>query len=266
MFNGGELFRQCLESIVGKEYHFENIFISFNGEEDRIQSDLEIYRQSKIQHDFVKVLSTGVTLRPEEHNLFILNQLAKHGLTPNSMIMNLFHDDLLLTSKFAMEGGTDFVTIGRWKIIGDTTEKSAIGTQKVSPQTWLRKFKFHKAFTNGSGIIAPFHVFEDVAIELCKFRTGVRYEYLILTHESVQEIREKTSPLVSLRIHASQAGANVAFREYWRGEIMFTRWLFKNQRVRKLSDLAFIFFLLLALVKGSNKRLFANLKLYLKRI
>ncbi len=261
VFNGGEFFRECFSSVVGKEFDFERVFISLNGTPDGRAVDRATLDSFGELAKNVVLLETPYLLESFEHLNFITQALSKE-FSDDRLVMNLFHDDVLLRTPKLGECEKESVMLGDWGNLVEGGSIAALTKRSISPTSWIRSFAFHRIPTNGSGMVAPLGVLRDVSISLQKWRTGVRFEYLLCTHSSVKSLKAAKEPLVALRIHAGQEGANVKCSSFVRGEVLFMIWLAKHGRARGLSGLAVLVFLGMALMKNTTVRMIGN---YYKR-
>jgi len=260
VYKGGELFRECYASVVGKESGFEMIFISLNGTSAGRAADLETLKSFGKPAENVLLLETPTVLPSFDHQNFLIDAVSKR-FSDERLVMSLFHDDNLLRPPSRDESQPDSVILGDWQNLVEGGLISALKKSPDSPTNWIRSFAFQKITTNGSGMVVPLGVMRDVSLSLQRWRTGVRYEYLLCTHSSVKSLCAAREPLVSLRIHEMQDGANVDLPSFVRGEAMFMSWLVDQKRAVGLSGLGVLAFLGLALAKNSSVRLlglFAN--------
>ena len=250
VFRGGDFFAECLESVSAHVQKFDGILISLNGTEDSVREDRATALEfATLDAKRIQIITTGEFLSGESHNKFILDSLRGRGIIEDDLVMNLFHDDLLAVDFERPELLADRVIAGDWLELVSDRRHQAISEPSVLASNWLANWGFHGAWTNGSGMIAPFAVWSDVAEKLESWKTGVRYEYLALTHKRVLTIQKSEQPLVRIRIHPGQAGRNQSLSKWFLGELMFICWLIEQGRARDIRVLLGITFLGIALVK-----------------
>lgn len=253
VYKGGDFFKHCYSTVVGHQAEFERIVVSFNGSAaDRIQ-DRKILETLGPLPPNVQILETPQEFTSFEHHSWMMSALASQ-FNSQQMIMNLFHDDGLLRCPNPIELELESVWVGKWSIMQKQEVVGALKCERVRPQNWIESFGFHGIFTNGSGMIAPLQVMRDVSRWMKFWKTGVRYEYLICTHKDIDSLKQSTSPLVSIRIHEDQEGANVKLWGYVKGELMFQTWLVAQGRIRNFKSLAALIFLFAALTKGALQK------------
>lgn len=257
VYNGGGFFRECFSSVVGKEFHFERVLISLNGTPDGRAEDRATLESFGKLAENVVLLETPCSMESFEHHKFIMEALSNE-FSDDRLVMNLFHDDVLLRAPKLGECEKESVMLGDWGNLLEGGSIAALKKSSLSPTNWIHSFSFHRIPSNGSGMVAPLGVLRDVSLSLQKWRTGVRFEYLLCTHSSVKSLCAAKEPMVALRIHAGQEGANVNRSSYVRGEVLFMIWLTKHGRAKGVSGLAVLVFLGMALVKNATVRMIGN--------
>ena len=257
VYNGGDFFRDCYESVIGKESSFEMVFISLNGTPTGRAADQETLKSFGKPAENVVLLETPTVLSSFDHQNFLIDAVSKR-YSDDRLVMSLFHDDVLLRAPSRDECNPESVILGDWRNLLESGLITALKRSPISPTEWMSSFLFHRIPTNGSGMVAPLGVMRDVSLSLRKWRTGVRFEYLLCTHSSVKSLCAVKEPLVSLRIHDMQEGANVDLPSFVRGEAMFMAWLFSHRRAVGIPGLAVVIFLGLALIKNAAARLLAR--------
>lgn len=256
---GGTHFVECLKGLSkSNAKRFDRIFISLNGTPVEVREDLDAINSWLINFDNVEIMFTHSELSAVEHNLFCLNRIRSFGGKLSDIVTNLFHDDVPMRNfgPELVQSGT--VCIGDWeRLDSNQTFRAWYGTNR--PQQWLETFDFHGCFTNGSGMSAQLSVWMDVAKECVKWRTGVRYEFLALTHRSVTLMTKVSPPNLQIRIHPKQAGANISLGQYFRGEVMFILWLLNGKRIRSVRSFLTVIFLAGATIRGVWIRVFKRM-------
>lgn len=239
VFRGRELFRDCLQSIVGKESNFDQIVISINGDLLERNADKEILFSSILAKENLVVFETGEPLSAPSHSRFILRQLRLMGLDSETQIMNLFHDDWLLTAPDPDLADSETVVVGSWEKTDEPSPVSAVDGSSQSVKDWLWSFGRRQVFINGSGMISTLQVREDASKILAFFRTGVRYEHLLITHRSVKTVKSSSPATVRIRIHAGQDGSSQTSSQALRGDLAFVLWLIAQGRLFSWKELLF---------------------------
>jgi len=193
--------------------------------------DRKIFDSVPLDNDRFLVLETACSISAELHMREILKKIRKQGIRDTAQIMTLFHDDWLIRAPGEIELESSSVLAGDWITDQSRVSNSAIEGSSQEVRTWLEGGHFRNIFTNGSGMIAPLAVRESAIRMLSLFRTGVRSEYLVLTHRNIRTIEKVSLPLVRIRIHAGQDGRNQSVSSSFRGDVAFFIWLFLEGRV-----------------------------------
>lgn len=250
VFRGGDFFVECLGSVSAHVQKFDGILISLNGPEDSIREDLAVALDfASLNARRIEIIRTGEFLSAQTHNKFIMDSLRDRGIRGDDLVMNLFHDDVLMDDFERPELFSDRVIVGDWLELRSNLKHQALSEPAVLVSNWLARWRFHGAWTNGSGMVASWQVWSDVARKMEAWKTGVRYEFLALTHSSVSTLEKSKRPLVRIRLHPGQAGRNQRISQWLRGELMFMHWIVEQGRAREIRVVLGIAFLTLALLK-----------------
>jgi hypothetical protein len=229
VFRGGQQFKDCLLSIQGKEALFGRIIVSINGSESERAADKRILASVRLDTANLMVIETQKSLEDVDHSIFILKRISESGVKPDTPIMNLFHDDWLLRGP--VELGSGSVVFGDWERTKGPSPVSGVTGDSQEVGSWLEDQGRRAIFMNGSGMIATLGVMQDVAVMMRIFKSGVRYEHMLLTHRSVKLIEKVNPSLVKIRIHDQQAGSNKSAFQCLRGDLAFVFWLVLQGRV-----------------------------------
>ncbi len=230
VFRGGELFRECLLSVKGREAGFSKIVVSINGNESERALDKRILDEVGIEASILVVFETDRSLSAPAHSQLFLNRMSNLGLAPGTMVMNLFHDDVLLRDLGDIKLSPDTVIAGDWETSETLGSVSAMVGDSVPVKTWLESLEKRGSFINGSGMIAPLVVRQDAAKTMALFRTGVRYEFFLMTHRAISNLERTALPLVKIRIHSGQDGQRQNAISTFRGDVAYVLWLILHGR------------------------------------
>lgn len=244
------MFQDALNSVLPCVECFQKILISINNT-DPLSDKCIIDRVLGLSK--TTVLTTYRNLNPAQHFVWIAKWL-KARVAGDQMVMFLCHDDLLLPdqiesarSKLEQRYPATDIFMGDYVVFGDghsfpekfKTEQGTVSAipaplraaNAVPKEEWLAaQEKNGHVFTNMSGVIVSVSIVCDVAkfLKLSCGRKGCRTEYMLATHRSVQSIRRFTQPVVAIRQHANQEGANVRPAEYLSDEMRYNLWLWLN--------------------------------------
>jgi hypothetical protein len=188
----------------------------------------------------VVVFETKKSLGPAAHGAFLLKSIRGLGFGKETQIMNLFHDDWLLSRPKNLRLDKDVVVVGDWLTNQSPERMSATKSVRKPIQDWIEDGGPEVEFINGSGMIAPLGVRQSAARIMKLFRTGVRYEYFLLTHKDVHFMQKSQVPLVRIRIHAGQDGQQQNSVSTLRGDLAFIFWLFLQRRIRSFGGMRFV--------------------------
>jgi hypothetical protein len=239
VYRGGDLFRECLQSLNGKEGDFELVVISINGSPRERELDKATLRCSDLPRTNVVVLETKVDLSAPLHGAFALRAIKSMGFSAETQIMNLFHDDWLLRGPSNLDLDSSSVLVGDWFTNQSSELFSATQVPLRDVQNWIESGGDGVSFINGSGMIAPLGVRQSAGRIMSVFMTGVRYEYFLLTHKKVRYFQSSQDPLVRIRIHEGQDGLRQNFYSTFRGDLAFVIWLFLQGRIVSWKALSF---------------------------
>ena len=225
VFRGGALFRECLLSIKGREADFSKIVVSINGNESERNIDKRILSDSSIEPSNLVVFETERSLSAPAHSRLLLDRMSDLGLSPDTQVMNLFHDDVLLNNLPDIQLSPNNALVGDWKTSENNSSVAAIIGDHVSVKSWFENSEKRGAFINGSGMIAPLGVRKDAAKMMSLFRTGVRYEFFLMTHRKIMFLQRNHTPLVQITIHGEQDGQRQTALSTLRGDMAYVLWL-----------------------------------------
>jgi len=240
VFRGGDYFRECLFSLRVHQGAFDHVIVSINGSDCERALDKTTLEQSGLDTKSVVLFETTKSLSPAAHGAFILKSIRRLGFGEETQIMNLFHDDWLLGSPKDLGLDKDVVVVGDWLTNQSAERMSATKSTRKSIQDWIEDGGSEVEFINGSGMIAPLGVRQSAAKIMSLFRTGVRYEYFLLTHKKVRYMQKSQDPLVRIRIHAGQDGQQQSSVSTLRGDLAFILWLFLQRRIRSFGAMKFV--------------------------
>jgi len=246
VFNGGNDFKRCLASLKNGIDFFSKIFISINGsspsKDEATIIESEILRASPI------ILKTNVDLPPVHHIIWITRHI-KSEISKNQRVFLLCHDDELNFQHYK-EWLSLFSTkkenvawIGSYRVIDMSLKENLISAlpssatdTPLSCKEWLVYNSQQTAgyvFTNASGICVPFFVLRDVAEfwRLTQARVGGRFEYMMLSHRSINGISCFPKSIVTIHQSLGQGGRNRSYENLLRDELRYTIWLILNATI-----------------------------------
>lgn len=187
VYRGGMLFLGSLMSIENSVIPFDNIVISFNGDDS---DDYDAYVRMK-QEGFLQkkytTLRTRKDLSATQHGKFFLDELRKIVL-PTSFMMLLAHDDRIShtdnpkdQSLFFSELSPDTVYFPAYHLCVAGSYDSVLQTVSdevsYSAQDFFWKTISTNVYTNMSGMIMPFFSFESSIEATVRMGTGARGEH-----------------------------------------------------------------------------------------
>lgn len=243
VFNGGNDFKRCLASLKNSTNSFAKIFISINGSNS--SKDEATIIDSGILRASPTILKTNVNLPPVHHITWITGQI-KSKISKNQRVFLLCHDDELnfqhyekWLSLFSARK-ENMAWIGSYRVIDMSLKESMISAlpnsatdTPLSCKEWL-VYNFQQTaghvFTNASGICVPFFVLRDVAKfwRLTQAKVGGRFEYMMLSHRSINGISCFPEPIVTIHESLGQGGRNRSYENLLRDELRYTIWLILN--------------------------------------
>lgn len=239
VFRGGTLFKECLESVRPYELDFEKIIVSINGDDIHREQDRRTLAESDISPTKLLLLEAPKELPGPAHHRFALKQIVKMGFSLDSQIMALFHDDWLQRSPSDCKVDSTTVVVGDWLTNESPDQRAAVPLARQRVKDWLEQGGISNAFINGSGMIASLRARYAASLIMSVFRTGVRYEFFLMTHKSVSHLEKTTMPLVKIRIHAEQDGLRQTPVSALLGDVAFFLWLLFQGRVGSRGSLRF---------------------------
>ena len=259
VYRGGVLFARCLRSIKLCEDVFDRIVISLNG--DSSGDDARQLSESGINEEKLIVYKTKTDLSPVCHFIWLCNQL-KLQMHQYDRVMLMAHDDELIPDQVRRwraeypSYGKRTAWIGDYQLIDDllgSEESGLCAAASVSKEghvkpitliDWLahnEKDPRHYVFTNMTGISVPFSVLQSVVNfwRLTFAKIGARFEYMLVSHKSIEGIMGVNPPMVIIHLHESQSGRNVPSIEYSKDELRYYIWLLIN--AKSLRELIWVF-------------------------
>jgi hypothetical protein len=245
VFRGGDDFKRCLATLKDSVHLFSKICISINGSEP--SEDEATLMHSHLFQCSPIILKTNANLPPVHHIIWITRQL-KSEIPGSQRVFLLCHDDELNSQHYAewlslcLTRNGNIAWIGSYKIIDMSSNESITSSlpdsatdTPLSCREWLTYNSQQTAghvFTNASGICVPFRVLDDVA----KFwafthaKTGGRFEYMMLSHKSIEGISCCSNPIVTIHESLGQAGRSRSDENLLRDEVRYSVWLILNAR------------------------------------
>jgi hypothetical protein len=239
VFRGGALFEACLKSVRPYVSDFEKIIVSINGGKNDRELDKEILAESGITPTKLILLETDRSLTGPAHNRLALKNILKLGFSFDSQIMALFHDDWLQRSPLDCAIDLSTVLVGDWLTNESSSQRTAISLPRQKVTDWIEKGGYAGAFINGSGMIASLRARYAASLVMSIFRTGVRYEFFLMTHKSVSHLERTAQPLVKIRFHPDQDGLRQTAFSTLRGDVAFFFWLLFQGRINSRKSLGF---------------------------
>ena len=240
VFRGGDFLKDCLESISGKESGFDQIVISINGDLLERTIDRQTVLSSHLAKENLVVFETTKSLSTYRHSRFMLRQLRTMGLDSETQVMNLFHDDWLLNSPGAGLADSRTVVVGDWEKTAPPSPVSAVEGSSQNVRDWLWGSGRKQIFVNGSGMISTLGAREEASKILSIFKTGVRYEHLLITHRTVKTVKSASPALIKIRVHEGQDGFNQTAFQAFRGDMAFSIWLILQGRFFSCLEFRFL--------------------------
>lgn len=241
--NGGEKFRQCLESLSTHIGLFGQVVISLNsGVKNHFDEKImnEVIKPGK--RDRVLLLKHTEILAAPRHLHTIVTSSALRNTDARQPVMLLFHDDMLLgpnLQSFLEKKNLDLsrsVVLGPWlkrfEKSGSNDEFiDSMGGVVKSPGKFLHQTSISAPFTNASGMIAPYASVQDFSKSFYNSRHGARMEYSLIASSHTENVLAADVPLVSLLDHPGQLGKQLSYADYQRDEIRFQLFMLKSGRI-----------------------------------
>lgn len=240
--NGGEKFRQCLESLSTHICLFSQVVISLN-------SGVKNHFDEKIMNEVLKpgtpdkvlLLKHTEILAAPRHLHTIVTSSTLRNTDARQPVMLLFHDDMLLGPNLQsfLEKNLDLsgsVVLGPWlkrfEKSGSNEEFiDSMGGVTKSPGKFLYQTSISTPFTNASGMIAPYASVQDFSKFFCNSRHGARMEFSLIASSHTENVLAADVPLVSLLDHPGQGGKQLSYADYQRDEIRFQLFMLKSGRI-----------------------------------
>ena len=245
VFRGGNDFKRCLASLKNSINFFAEIFISINGSDP--SEDEATVIQSDIYQFSPTILKTNVNLPPVHHIIWITRQIRSQ-ISGKQRVFLLCHDDELNFQHYEkwlslfLNQKKDIAWIGSYKVVDMSSKESVISSLPVSAtntplscEEWLIHNSQQSAgfvFTNASGICVPFSLLKDVATfwKFTQTKIGGRFEYMMLSHKSIEGISCSPDPIVTINQSLGQGGRNRSYENLLRDEVRYGIWLLLNAK------------------------------------
>lgn len=245
VFHGGNDFKRCLASLKNSINSFSKVFISINGADP--SEDEATIMQSDIHQASLTILKTNANLQPVHHIIWITRNI-KSQISGKQRVFLLCHDDELNFQYYEKwlsllsTQNENIAWIGSYKVIDMSLVESQISslpTSAIDTPLSCEKWLIYNSqkpegfvFTNASGICIPFSVLEDVA-KFWKFtqaKIGGRFEYMMLSHKSINGISCSPDPIVTIHESLGQVGRNRSHENLLLDEIRYGFWLILNAK------------------------------------
>ena len=214
VYNGGDYWRQCLESIIANKDLFDQIFISISN------SQSQKYDVSLVE----KFLSPQIHLLVHEQRMTSVEHGKKFDLWLSTFnlkghIFWLCHDDLLLRDGLLqlkqLKLSQHEAVFGPWLFFEENGMKQPLTVKQFRQGNGepisRQKFGFlidQQCYAiNISGIVLPAFIFNKRLFpwHLCSY--GSRSEYLHLCNPEIKFIHQLHVPAVKIRHHANSEGS-----------------------------------------------------------
>lgn len=207
VYNGMDYWKECVISINEYGYLFDNIIVSINKGES-YQEDIETAKT--INTDNISLIIQEKKLDAVSH----FNNIIKKVNTEYVVI--LAHDDLLLdgikelrNKLLSIENPSRISFLGTFQFFKGSED---IALVKEIYNGCIKKEEFieydlAKYFDlNISGMCLPVKSILNNLEYMNKFICGIRFDYLLLTNNEIDEIYQLESPTVRIRVHDNQQG------------------------------------------------------------
>lgn len=213
VYNGMDYWKECVISINEYGYLFDNIIVSINKGES-YQEDIETAKT--INTDNISLIIQEKKLDAVSHFKNIIKKVN------TEYVVILAHDDLLLdgikelrNKLLSIENPTRVSFLGTFQFFKDAQD---IAVVKEIYSGCIKKEEFieydlAKHFNlNISGMCLPVKSVLYNLDYIDKFVSGIRYDYLLLTNNEIDEIYQLQSPTVRIRVHNNQQGAIIGLK------------------------------------------------------
>jgi hypothetical protein len=247
VYQGGEMFKRCLQSVRAAQHLFDIIVISLNGEE--AAEDLSAIEQSGIDPNVVKVLKPQRLLAPARHISWATQEL-RDVVNRSDHVLLLAHDDELHTAGLKKwkearpSNWNKHAWIGDYWVIDDSMAGLPAARTDALPQSidapidlveWLAvntESRPRHVFTNMSGLSIPYCTLRRVArfISATKMNKGYRFEYLLVASRTNAAINRRSPPAVIVHLHSGQGGRAGAQSQMLMDEARYCLWLLLNAK------------------------------------
>jgi hypothetical protein len=247
VYNGGQMFKEAIHSVLPCLPWFSRVIISLNGKETH--GDHAIALELADDCDLT-ILETEEILTSVQHLQFIVNHLnQKMLLAPDSQLFVLCHDDLLHRPGFERldqeqwkAWRPDCISLGDYLVF---REESWIASPRH--ECWFARYdtltsrpksaflktqhqRHDDPFTNLSGMRLSLAVLSSTIHYFSRTgsKTGMRLEYSLIVNRHIQEVINFEPPLVCIREHSGSVGARVTRRDFAASELRYAIWMWMN--------------------------------------
>lgn len=261
VYRGGELWLKALDSLAKCREQFDQIVISFDGP-DRFILSQEIRRQFHVLD--ARVLVTQSELTAAEHFIWLFSEPERLGWDPDQKVMLLTEDDVLIQEELVhvlarFRETPRSITFGPW--IGSfasnedarklekwsfTTKssRSTIGSGSRAISCYGNPIKFldnvarSGAVTSIGGLGLEVRCLTAFAAFLSPLSTGhivssgVRAEYVLAGHPSIETVIQANAPYVIVSLHSDRESTSMPREQWLNDEMVYLLWvLFWRRRV-----------------------------------
>lgn len=238
VYRGGDLFLGALKSIEDSPIVFDNIFISFNGE---VSADYAKFSELKCKNILKKkyvALTTARNLSAAQHATYILGNLEK-VLEPNSLIMNMAHDDRIITPKChnsqhdfisSLKPDTVYFPSYNFCVAGDygNVRRIAESDHAYNISEFFWQTMKDNIQTNMSGMILPFSAYQEAVHAMAKSGSGARAEHLFCTASSIRNVQFTKEVSVLIGERADSDGRTLSNHDHRSASLIYVWSYAKN--------------------------------------
>lgn len=213
VYNGGDYWRQCWDSVVANIDFFDDIFVSVSNSP---QQKNDVARVRAYDSPKVHLLVHDSRMTAVEHGKKMWKWVA--SFEPAGHVFILCHDDILcregLRELKALDLKKDDAVFGPWHFFSDDgTERDLIVRQfrrddgkPLSKEFFGFLVDQQPYLINVSGIVIPSEIFKyrEFPWNLCRY--GSRSEYLFMCSLRIRQVYQPTLPAVKIRRHQNSEG------------------------------------------------------------